>query len=939
MCERTIAEYEEELCPTKEEKERQHEKHQVVLHTTDIHQLIGHQEECLSHLQGDSFTSEDPQPSHMKEEEEGECVVGQEEDDVSKFPLTVVSVKTEEHEDKAPESSQLHHSPNVCEEHLHPEQQQWSFRMEPQPSHIKKEEEYPLIAHFKEEEEDPLTPHIKEDEEEHSISQQGEHLEGLEEVDVTKMPVTGVPVKSEDDEVKGESEEKREAEPPSSSSTQHMTTEADGDHCGGSQADKILAPLSDNIHQLIGHQEECLPHLQGDSFTSEDPQPPYFKEEEEGECVVGQEEDDVSKFPLTVVSVKTEEHEDKAPESSQLHHSPNVQQPPHIKEEEDDPQPTYIKEEEEDPHSTHMKEEEEDPHMKEEEEGECVVGQEEDDVSKFPLTVVSVKTEEHEDKAPESSHLHHSPNVCEEQLLPEKQESSFRMLKEDQPKRKTRHHGPSGVSFSSLTQTLPCKKEEEDSLTPHTKEEEHSISQEGDHLEGLVEFPVTGVPVKSEDDEVKGESEEKREAEPPSSSSTQHMTTEADGDHCGGSQADKILAPLSDSEDTTSHSPYTDDEDSKDDATCHTDNTHFTCSHCHKTFEYHCRLKTHMTTHTGEKPFICSICSKGFVESHKLKVHMRTHTGEKPFTCSICGKGFTQSQYLKVHMRTHTGEKPFSCSICGKTFTKRQSLKIHMRAHTGEKPFSCSTCGKGFTQSQHLKVHMRAHTGEKPFSCSTCGKGFTQSQHLKGHMRAHTAEKPFSCSTCGKGFTQSQSVKRHKRTHTGEKPFICSICSKGFTQSQYLKVHMRTHTGEKPSSCSICGKGFTQSQSLKVHMRAHTCEKPFSCSNCGKGFTQSQYLKVHMRTHTGGKPFSCSTCGKGFTQSQYLKVHMRAHTGEKPFSCSTCGKGFTQSQHLKRHMRTHPGEKVLSCSVCGERLSSKYQCKKHKCAGENSSSK
>ncbi|XP_072772748.1 uncharacterized protein [Nerophis lumbriciformis] len=154
-----------------------------------------------------------------------------------------------------------------------------------------------------------------------------------------------------------------------------------------------------DIHQLIGHQEECLPHLQGDSFTSEDPQPSHMKEEEEGECPVGQEEDDVSKFPLTVVSVKTEEHEDKAPESSQLHHSPNIQQPLHIKEEEDDPQPT------------HIKEEEEDPHMKEEEEGECVVGQEEDDVSKFPLTVVSVKTEEHEDKAPESSQLHHSPNV------------------------------------------------------------------------------------------------------------------------------------------------------------------------------------------------------------------------------------------------------------------------------------------------------------------------------------------------------------------------------------------------------------------------------------------------------------------------------------------------------------------------------------------------
>ncbi|XP_061746722.1 uncharacterized protein LOC133545299 isoform X7 [Nerophis ophidion] len=152
-----------------------------------------------------------------------------------------------------------------------------------------------------------------------------------------------------------------------------------------------------DIHQLIEHQEECLPHLQGDSLTLEYPQPshfkgdeaypppPYFKEEEEGECPVGQEEADLSKFPLTVVSVKTEEHEDKPPEPSQLHHSPNVQQPPHIKEEEEE---VWITQEEE-----------------------CLLGQEEADLSKFPLTVVSVKTEEHEDKPPESSQLHHSPNI------------------------------------------------------------------------------------------------------------------------------------------------------------------------------------------------------------------------------------------------------------------------------------------------------------------------------------------------------------------------------------------------------------------------------------------------------------------------------------------------------------------------------------------------
>ncbi|XP_061925410.1 uncharacterized protein LOC133664630 isoform X2 [Entelurus aequoreus] len=125
MCERTIAKYEEELCPTKE-KERQHQlldvyykKLQVVLHRTDVQQPPHIKEE-----EGDpqpphiKEEKDHPQPPHIKEEEEegwitqeGECLLGQEEDDVTKFPLTVVSVKTEEHEDKPPESSQLHHSP------------------------------------------------------------------------------------------------------------------------------------------------------------------------------------------------------------------------------------------------------------------------------------------------------------------------------------------------------------------------------------------------------------------------------------------------------------------------------------------------------------------------------------------------------------------------------------------------------------------------------------------------------------------------------------------------------------------------------------------------------------------------------------------------------------------------------------------------------------
>ncbi|XP_061746743.1 involucrin-like isoform X5 [Nerophis ophidion] len=158
---------------------------------------------------------EDPQPPphHIKEEEEDlwvtqeeEFLPGQEEADPNKFPLTVVSVKTEEHEDKPPESSQLHHSPNVCEKYHPPEQQEGSSSVEQKRSqHLQVKEEEPQTHHFKDEEKQRLFPHFIEDDKRHPIS-----------------------VKSED-EVNGESEEKRAAELPGISSTQHMKTEADGD--------------------------------------------------------------------------------------------------------------------------------------------------------------------------------------------------------------------------------------------------------------------------------------------------------------------------------------------------------------------------------------------------------------------------------------------------------------------------------------------------------------------------------------------------------------------------------------------------------------------------------------------------------------------------------------------------------------------------------------
>nr|XP_057926634.1 zinc finger protein 397-like isoform X2 [Doryrhamphus excisus] len=410
------------------------------------------------------------------------------------------------------------------------------------------------------------------------------------------------------------------------------------------------------------------------------------------------------------------------------------------------------------------------------------------------LTKMAVKTEDHEDKPPESFMASsQSPRlerrgckydvqqmICQEEHAPQLQGGTSTWKQED----------PHPLHF---------KKEEVDPQPPQVKEEEEKealwITQEGEFLPDLAKLPLTPITGKTEDHEDKppessqlhhSPSEENRGAEP------QHMTTEADGDHRGGSQADNLLAPLSDSDDTTSYSPEAEDQDitqkplssntdREDDLRTHTDNKDsecskkktgkksLTCSVCDKSFSCMSNLSRHMAMHTGEKRFVCSVCGKGYFDRCDLALHMRTHTGEKPYCCSVCGNAYSQRSILTAHMRTHTGERPYSCSICGARFFRQSEVVSHKRMHTGEKPYSCSVCGKRFARKGHLTVHEKLHTGEKPYNCSVCGKRFARKEHLMGHAKVHTGEKAFSCSICGARFVQKSHAVSHTRTHTENK--------------------------------------------------------------------------------------------------------------------------------------------------------------------------
>ncbi|XP_062292348.1 uncharacterized protein LOC133996742 [Scomber scombrus] len=120
---------------------------------------------------------------------------------------------------------------------------------------------------------DPDSSHIKEEQEEVWTSQEGEQLQELEEVDITKFILTPVPVKSEDDEEKPQSSQLHQT------LTEEIKTEADGEDCGGSEPDRNSHPdthlqpdtddkISDSSERVTGEKQFIYSDQGYSSYTT-----------------------------------------------------------------------------------------------------------------------------------------------------------------------------------------------------------------------------------------------------------------------------------------------------------------------------------------------------------------------------------------------------------------------------------------------------------------------------------------------------------------------------------------------------------------------------------------------------------------------------------------------------------------------------------------------
>ncbi|XP_034065738.1 zinc finger protein 184-like isoform X4 [Gymnodraco acuticeps] len=773
----------------------------------------------------------------------------------------------------------------VVKEEVPPEQQEWSSSLD---------------------QEDPEPPpHIKEEQEELWSSQEGEPLQGLEEADNNKSTFTPVPVKSEDDEEKPQSSQlhQRQTEhleteadgedcggpEPARNSDPERYLQSETEDI---EKNDIFCSFSD-VQQLVVVKEEVPPEQQEwiSSLDREDPEPPpHIKEEQEelwssqeGEQLQGLEETDITKFTFTPVPVKSEDEEEK-PQSSQLH-----QRQTELLETEADgedcggPEPArnsdperHLQPETEDNSGDTSEPDTEDradwkktrePGSKSQKNKQETVSDSRRSAGEKPF-ICSVCKKAFTQRAHLKEHMKihtgekpFSCSVCENTFA-RKGYLNLHMRS---------HTGEKPFSCSVCKKSFAVRGSLKDHMRIHTGEKPFSCLvcdtsfKRRDSLKGHMRIHTGEKPFSCSicdkkfawSQKVKRhkcigrqssqlhqtQTEENREAEPPASSSAEHMETEADGEDCGGpeparnSDPERHLQPETEDNPGDSSEPRIEDRADwkktrepdvqqlvvvKEEVPPEQQEWSSSLNQEDPEPPPHIKEEQEELWSSQEGEQLQALEEADIIKFTFTPVPVKSEDDEeKP-----------QSSQLHQRQTEHLETEADGEDCGGPELARNSDPERHLQPETEDNPGDSSEPdtedsadwketrepGSNSQRNKQNSVNdSRRSAGGKLFSCSVCKKSFKHERHLKQHMKIHTGQKPFSCSVCNKSFKHSGTLKQHLRNHTGEKLFICSICKKSFAVRGHLKGHMRIHTGEKPFSCSICDKRFTWSHHVKRH--------------------------------------------------------------------------------------------------------------------------
>ncbi|XP_057705030.1 zinc finger protein 37-like isoform X4 [Corythoichthys intestinalis] len=688
-----------------------------------------------------------------------------------------------------------------------------------------------------------------------------------------------------------------------------------------------LPPEKYDPPQVKQESESGMPSIKQEA----EPETPYVKEEEW--------EDEIT-FPMTI-SVKSEEEYGPSEESGAAKPSRDSSfQHPTTKDvtvedlHSEKHEPLHIKQEE-NPGTHSIKEEEQ-----------------EDEVSKFPITI-SVKTEEHDGPSKESGAAKPSGD------------SSFQHTATKEATKKDLHpekHDASHVKQEKESEMPSIKKEVE----PETR----SIKEEEQEDE-ITKFPMI-VTVKSEVDE--GPMEVSRAAKRSRGSSFQHLTTKGEAQL----QPDDLFAPLSDSDDVTSHSSgfSTDEKDVDFDQNAPKSLNKSSLKRDTK----ECADVTVDVIHSekGDSPHIHQeeesetpyIKQEAEPETPYIKEEQEDKLSKFPIIVSI------KSEKDEVPSKESGAANPLKDSSFQHQTTKEAIKKdLHPEKHDAnhvkqEKESEMPSIKKeAEPETRSIKeeqedeitkfpmiVSVKSEVDEGPMEVSRAAKRSRGSsfQHLTtkdvtvdvlhsekdDSPHIHQEEESETPYIKQEAEPETPYIKEEQEDKLSKFPIIVSIKSekdevpsKESGAANPLKdssFQHQTTKGEGLSQPDDRSALLSDSDDVTSHSPDYnTDEEDVEFDQNALKSVNKSTLKRRTKECAGRKPFACSVCEKRFTVKAELDRHARAHTREKPFACPFCDKRFRLNHQLTSHLSIHTGEKPFACSLCNKRFRWNNQITRH----------